>query len=390
MSVWIRIGKPIGRGSFGSIYEAEDNLGKVTGAMKRIPLSKKEGIPSLIESSIMSSYFHPYINRTRLINVRQEDLYLVQDLADSDLSVRVRKSKGGTPLSLEELRLWCFQLLQAVAFLHERSIVHGDIKTSNVLVYGENLRLSDFTLSRKIWTPGSKISGRTCTMIYRAPEIWIEELYDLQSDIWSLGCTFYEMAYGELLFPPQEKHKEDDRKILRPRFIGAILEWGLRTGQRVPRDTSSPYRPAGRIDDRIVPAQFNALLLRMLKIDPDQRSTAAELLQDPLFADLKMTEVPKIFSTVRREVPESTLARVRTKLRKLLKEPMIQKLALDFFIRSYRLDLPQDQKVVGCAWIASKIFKGSAFPTTIPIDTMIETERKLCFHLDYRLHEILE
>lgn len=87
-------------------------------------------------------------------------------------------------------------LLDALAYVHAAGIVHGDIKSSNVLVQGDALRLLDFGLSALVRTAGG-ISG---TLEYMAPELVRGERATVLSDLYALGVVWFEMLTGTVPF----------------------------------------------------------------------------------------------------------------------------------------------------------------------------------------------
>lgn len=103
------------------------------------------------------------------------------------------------------------QILQAVAYLHEKSIVHRDIKPSNLLIHKNRIKLCDFGLAAR-WKDGDANMMRiTGTPNYVAPEIIHKKPrpgYTNIVDCWSVGCVCYFMMTGHALYPvPRGKRK---------------------------------------------------------------------------------------------------------------------------------------------------------------------------------------
>lgn len=78
--------------------------------------------------------------------------------------------------------------------LHDRSILHRDLKCANVFLNSEGqIKLGDLNVS-KIAKYDGLLFTQTGTPYYASPEVWRDQPYDLKSDIWSLGCVLYEMT----------------------------------------------------------------------------------------------------------------------------------------------------------------------------------------------------
>jgi NIMA (never in mitosis gene a)-related kinase len=77
--------------------------------------------------------------------------------------------------------------------LHDRSILHRDLKSANVFLQADCIyKLGDLNVS-KIAQKDGMLFTQTGTPYYASPEVWKDQPYDNKSDIWSLGCVIYEM-----------------------------------------------------------------------------------------------------------------------------------------------------------------------------------------------------
>ncbi|XP_055117962.1 mitogen-activated protein kinase kinase kinase 19 isoform X5 [Symphalangus syndactylus] len=96
------------------------------------------------------------------------------------------------------------QILQGVAFLHENCVVHRDIKGNNVMLMPTGIiKLIDFGCAKRLaWaglngTHSDMLKSMHGTPYWMAPEVINESGYGRKSDIWSIGCTVFEMATGK-------------------------------------------------------------------------------------------------------------------------------------------------------------------------------------------------
>ena len=128
-------------------------------------------------------------------------LCLVLELMGLNLRDMLDSQRKGKNFSLAEIRLHAWQMLQALRLLKSNSIVHLDIKPDNILYDSDKnvCKLSDFGTSMEVEEVES--GKEYVSRYYRAPEVFLGGTLDFGVDLWSMGCTFYEMFTGEFLFP---------------------------------------------------------------------------------------------------------------------------------------------------------------------------------------------
>eukprot|EP01066_Platyproteum_vivax_P011934 Platyproteum_vivax@DN5415_c0_g1_i1.p1 len=165
------------------------------------------------------------------------------------------------PLSFQCKLTMCEQMADAVACLHAKGVIHGDLKSLNCLLDDRlNLKLADFGLSRR-FVPGKKLyrppSGVGGSVRWMAPELMDGRCseYNERADIWSLGCLFHEIMtesipYGELI---------DENQLKQAIVLGGQV----------------PTIPKGVV----VNPEAVALLRWCFSRDPPKRPTAIEVLQ---------------------------------------------------------------------------------------------------------------
>jgi serine/threonine protein kinase len=281
----------VGNGAFSHVYRAHSVTSPTTLSAIKCLKNSSHGIRSIIEPFIMSSIRHPNLMQATDIIFNKEYTCICMDLAVEDIyRARRRHLDKNFPLILS----WCWQVCQALACLHQHDIVHGDIKSLNVLVMADqSLRLSDFTLS--VVLPSSLQGHHTvCTITHRPPEVVLNLPWTRAVDVWALGCTLYEIVYGQLLFQAQSDQLPVEEHTLTSKVLACYREWGYLRQQDIYSifPTAQSVLSRKRFKFQAPNLQFihdppynllNDLIFSMLHLDPNQRPTLSTVLAHPVF-----------------------------------------------------------------------------------------------------------
>lgn len=264
----------LGRGTFG-VVEKKANL-----AIKRI-VHNDELIKFPLEFSIMKTYKHPYLNFAIDVRFTDVDIAIYQNFADCNLSEYIEKH-GSNEVRTKR---WSYQLLSAIFFLHTQDIIHCDIKPPNILIFCNDIRLTDFgfaRLSSDMIVPRETVG----TLKYCSPEQLLTGIWDKPADIWAFGCVVYEMATTEMLIQQQtstQKQESAKKNALRFKVAKSIQEWLISRGHRiVPRIGTIRYNPI--VYSSKTPLEIQSLTSDCFHWNPENRKTADELLRLPYFA----------------------------------------------------------------------------------------------------------
>ncbi|KAL8619457.1 hypothetical protein ACOMHN_011808 [Nucella lapillus] len=173
-------------------------------ALKKMARSGEEStVHALAEQRALILARHcPFI--VTLISCFQTKLafYLLMELAEGGSLTDTLKCVGRFPEP--NVRFYSAQLLEALSFLHDKNILHRDLKLDNVLLDAAGyIRLCDFGLSMDRFSDDDQVSSPCGTLFYVAPEVLRGEPYSKTADWWSYGVLLFYMATGTLPFTGQ-------------------------------------------------------------------------------------------------------------------------------------------------------------------------------------------
>uniref|UniRef100_A0A8C9UAD2 non-specific serine/threonine protein kinase n=1 Tax=Scleropages formosus TaxID=113540 RepID=A0A8C9UAD2_SCLFO len=188
----------IGEGSFGKAILVKSKVEGKQYVIKEIGISRmsgKERQESRKEVAVLANMSHPNIVKYKESFEEGGCLYIVMDYCEGgDLFKRINAQKG-VLFPEDQILDWFVQICLALKHVHDRKILHRDIKSQNIfLAQDGTIQLGDFGIARVL---NSTVElARTCigTPYYLSPEICENKPYNNKSDIWALGCVLYEMC----------------------------------------------------------------------------------------------------------------------------------------------------------------------------------------------------
>ncbi|XP_053453421.1 cyclin-dependent kinase 15 isoform X1 [Nycticebus coucang] len=193
----------LGEGSYATVYKGISRINGQLVALKVISMNAEEGVPftAIREASLLKGLKHANIVLLHDIIHTKETLTFVFEYMHTDLAQYMSQHPGG--LHPHNVRLFMFQLLRGLAYIHHQHVLHRDLKPQNLLIshLGE-LKLADFGLARAKSIPSQTYSSEVVTLWYRPPDALLGATeYSSELDIWGAGCIFIEMFQGRPLFP---------------------------------------------------------------------------------------------------------------------------------------------------------------------------------------------
>ncbi|KAL5635633.1 hypothetical protein ACGC1H_004439 [Rhizoctonia solani] len=311
--------KVIGNGSFGVVFQARQ-LGVAKHlediAIKKVLQDKRFKNREL---QIMRLVKHPNVVDLRAYfyssGDKKDEVYLnlvLEYVPETVYRTSRHYVKLKQPIPNLQIKLYMYQLLRSLAYIHSVGICHRDIKPQNLLLNPSTgiLKLCDFG-SAKILVPGEPNVSYICSRYYRAPElIFGATNYSTNIDIWSTGCVMAELMLGQPLFPGESGI---DQLVEIIKVLGTPTREQIKTmnpnymehkfPQIKPHPFSKVFRP------RTSPEMLD-LVARLLEYTPTARLSAIEAMCHPLFNELRQEgtsmpsgrEMPALFNFTREEL----------------------------------------------------------------------------------------
>ncbi|XP_044035687.1 serine/threonine-protein kinase Nek4 isoform X2 [Siniperca chuatsi] len=194
--IFIRV---VGKGSYGEVHLVKHKTDRKQYVIKKLNLttsSKRERRAAEQEAQLLSQLRHPNIVTYRESWEGDDcQLYIVMGFCEGgDLYHRLKQQKGEL-LPERQVVEWFVQIAMALQYLHERNILHRDLKTQNIFLTKTNIiKVGDLGIARVLENQNDMASTLIGTPYYMSPELFSNKPYNHKSDVWALGCCVYEMS----------------------------------------------------------------------------------------------------------------------------------------------------------------------------------------------------
>ncbi|KAK6186065.1 hypothetical protein SNE40_008172 [Patella caerulea] len=264
LAIWTITGE-LGDGAFGKVYKAEHKETNLLAALKQVEIKSEEDLEDfIVEINILAECKH------RNVVGLHEAFY-----HNGTLSMFIEFCEGGAldsimvdlekPLSEDQIRFVCHEMCEGLAYLHEKKVIHRDLKAGNVLLTIDgDVKLADFGVSAKNTKTHQRRDTFIGTPYWMAPEVILCETlkdtpYDYKADIWSLGITLIEFAQME----PPNNDMHPMRVLIK-----------IQKSEPPKLDAPSRWSP-----------MFSDFIAKCLVKDPEQRPSAKDLLEHGFIKD---------------------------------------------------------------------------------------------------------
>jgi len=280
------VGNIVGEGAYAVVRKGFTRNNFTPVALKFIkknnPLSKiygcRVGEDDSVRSEvdILQQLHHPCITKVLDVVETTFELVIVMEFAEGgELGTQVRMDSSRGRLCETTAKFQFYQISHTLAYLHSKQICHRDLKLDNILLMEPDplslLKVGDFGVS-KVWSSTKVLGSLVGTPAFMAPEVLALRRaphlrYNCKSDCWSLGVVLYVLLSGQhpfYYFP----------------FLGESIQDQIMSGS-YQKMTGSCWKNVSSV--------AKDLVMKLLSVNPEDRPSAAEVMQHPWFTGDVMT-----------------------------------------------------------------------------------------------------
>lgn len=247
-------GRFLGKGGFARCYELKKLSDGDISAGKIVPkalLTKPHQREKMAQEITLHKVLkHPYIVKLYDYFEDKDFVYIVLELCRRRSLMELHKRRMA--ITEPETRYFMKQITLGVKYLHDKKIIHRDLKLGNIFLNDQmEIKLGDFGLATKVDYDGERKRTLCGTPNYIAPEVLTKKGHSYEVDIWSIGCIMYTLLVGK---PPFETQTLKD------------------TYNRIRKNEY-------HVPSRVGPLA-NSLIVRLLQDDPTKRPLIDSMLKD--------------------------------------------------------------------------------------------------------------
>ncbi len=300
----------LGEGSFGKAFlckrESDDSLCVIKQILIE-GMDKKEKDDVLNESIILAKLDHQNIIKFFEVfesNKPKHMVNIVTEYADGgDLSEKIKeKKKKNNNFTESEILDYFTQICLAIKHIHEKKIIHRDLKSGNIFLMKNGLvKLGDFGIAKRFQKTMDKAKTFIGTPYYLSPEIINGKPYDSKSDIWSLGVLLYEMMTFKMPFNANSL---------------PMLSVKIMRGQYIPPPT-------------IYTKDLRELVTKCLTVEPKNRPSIQEILRMPIIQNRIRSFLTE--NQYNKEFNKTITKKYKEKEKTIIKNKEIKGLNVDVF-----------------------------------------------------------
>ena len=290
----------IGSGAFGEVF-----LATIISTNERVAVKKvfQDKHYKNRELSIMKELNHPNIvflksyYYTKSPNHSEDEFFLnvVMDYVPQTLSTLISHNKRNNAKFPDVLlKLFSYQMLKGIGYLHSLGICHRDIKPQNILIDPEDytLKICDFGCAKHL-VKGEPNIAYICSRYFRPPELVLGCTdYSTQVDVWSIGCVIAELCLNRPIFPGKSA-KEQLYEIIK--ILGTPTKEQLKSMNGIYKNVKlskmEPESWANVFKNKNNDPLYIDLVSKLLVYEPDSRLSPYKALGHAYFDDLRNDDI---------------------------------------------------------------------------------------------------
>lgn len=300
----------VGEGAYGLVMRCGEKSTRRQVAIKEFKINDKDADAEDVrrtarrEVRLLRELQHPNVVQYLEDFTIGGRTFIVMEFVPRSVLELLESSPVGPGLPKPQVKSLMYQLIQAITFLHSKSVLYRDIKPENLLVEDDGtLKLCDFGFARYVSGPEDALTDYVATRWYRAPELllgppfWtgskqVRPPYSQPVDLWAVGCLMGELVDGQPLFPGDSDLDQLYRIV---QMIGPLPEKQMGLFRANPSNEGieipggEPLTLAARYGAVMDPLELD-LMARLLEMDPAKRISGEECLAHPYFAAVEKTE----------------------------------------------------------------------------------------------------
>ncbi|CAI4228775.1 unnamed protein product [Auanema sp. JU1783] len=250
-------GKFLGKGGFARCYElknaqtSEIFAGKIVSKMLLQKSYQREKMTQEVQ-------IHKPLNHAHVVKLFHcfediDNVYITLELCARRSLMELHKRRKA--VTEPEARYFTHQVCLAIDYLHDRKIIHRDLKLGNLFLNDElQVKIGDFGLATTVDREGERKKTLCGTPNYIAPEVLDKKGHSFEVDIWAVGCILYTLLFGKPPFETQTL-KDTYNRIKMNQYT-------------IPPSASS---------------RSSNLIRNLLAADPEKRPTVKEVLKHAFF-----------------------------------------------------------------------------------------------------------
>ncbi|GBM86666.1 Serine/threonine-protein kinase Nek4 [Araneus ventricosus] len=278
--------KKIGQCNYGDVWLVKCSKTRKKYVLKRIDLhraSKRDQRAAYLEAKYISTLKHPNIvSYLDSFYNSKGNLFIVMGYCECGDFHSFIRNRNGAYFEEKEVVNWFIQICMGLKYLHDKGILHRDLKTQNIFLTKNKLvKIGDLGIPQVLKAAEEMATSFIRTPYYMNPEVFAGETYNQKTDIWALGCCMYEIAALEPSFIAEDMHT----------LMQKVLKGKI------------PSIPA------IYSSEFINIISSMLSPDPDKRPSVTELLLNEFvrkFIIFSLKESPPTLNSSSRACSRST------------------------------------------------------------------------------------